>query len=467
MSLGVQYDMIKHWTFVYMLGTHFAWILSLPLWGPILSYTAENSNGFDPYPFGFWFITASTISFVVIPFIQRISTIVKCTRLCGLTLVLTNILYFFLPLSTWVVAPIVAGYCSAALISSWFIRLSTHVRSEERGFVVAGSIVLANVILYMLTLLLPFLNSTVLFALLVLLTTSTLLFLPSCEDISYQNQTQNKHTKPAFYSALLFILLFYWASGSIVDIVYAALAEYTTSFQNYSVLVYILVVIFLSKTTNIAKPLPFVGSTVLMGISLMSYLMATNNGISLVVSSIIAMSAFGIMDLYLWSYLVQQDRPVRQALGLFNLGLATNLAAIFGSTYLGGLFSRTGSLGVETGSALLFFSLIPLFYFVHLSLKEPNLSSPNPIQAQDQLSTDASEHLNTLFVNLTPRETDVLKLVIAGYSNQQIVDDLQITMATTRTHLRNIYRKTGFPNRSKLLASVVQNTLDSYETTRQ
>ena len=43
---------------------------------------------------------------------------------------------------------------------------------------------------------------------------------------------------------------------------------------------------------------------------------------------------------------------------------------------------------------------------------------------------------------LTPREQDVIKLVVKGYNNQQIADKLCIAYTTVRQHIINIYQKT-------------------------
>ncbi|MFN2232796.1 MAG: response regulator [Anaerolineales bacterium] len=50
---------------------------------------------------------------------------------------------------------------------------------------------------------------------------------------------------------------------------------------------------------------------------------------------------------------------------------------------------------------------------------------------------------------LTPREMDVLKLVAKGLSNQQISDDLVISVQTVRTHVSNILNKLHLANRTQ------------------
>ena len=55
---------------------------------------------------------------------------------------------------------------------------------------------------------------------------------------------------------------------------------------------------------------------------------------------------------------------------------------------------------------------------------------------------------------LTRRETDVLRRVVDGLQNRNIAEALEITEQTVKDHLSNIYRKSGFKNRLRLLAFV-------------
>ena len=58
---------------------------------------------------------------------------------------------------------------------------------------------------------------------------------------------------------------------------------------------------------------------------------------------------------------------------------------------------------------------------------------------------------------LTRRETDILQLVCYGYTNQEISQQLSISVSTTRWHLKNIYRKLQVTNRTR--ASLVGHKL--------
>jgi DNA-binding NarL/FixJ family response regulator len=55
---------------------------------------------------------------------------------------------------------------------------------------------------------------------------------------------------------------------------------------------------------------------------------------------------------------------------------------------------------------------------------------------------------------LTPREQDVLGLVAGGCGNAEVARSLYVSVATVKTHVRSILRKTGCANRVQLIALV-------------
>jgi len=52
---------------------------------------------------------------------------------------------------------------------------------------------------------------------------------------------------------------------------------------------------------------------------------------------------------------------------------------------------------------------------------------------------------------LTPRETDVLKLIVQGYTNRQIGEELSISIRTVEGHRSNLSEKLGLHNRVGLV----------------
>jgi len=60
---------------------------------------------------------------------------------------------------------------------------------------------------------------------------------------------------------------------------------------------------------------------------------------------------------------------------------------------------------------------------------------------------------------LSAREADVLRLLASGKTNQQIADDLFISLNTVSHHLRNIFAKTGTNNRTEAASFAHQHGL--------
>lgn len=66
---------------------------------------------------------------------------------------------------------------------------------------------------------------------------------------------------------------------------------------------------------------------------------------------------------------------------------------------------------------------------------------------------------------LTPKEMEVLSLIIAAHSNPEIADRLHIGLRTVKTHTANIYSKLGVANRSQCIRYV--NELHLFEANNQ
>jgi DNA-binding NarL/FixJ family response regulator len=60
---------------------------------------------------------------------------------------------------------------------------------------------------------------------------------------------------------------------------------------------------------------------------------------------------------------------------------------------------------------------------------------------------------------LTPREVEVLKLIAAGLSNQEIAERLVLSNATVKTHINRIFYKTGARDRAQAVRYAYQHGL--------
>jgi ATP/maltotriose-dependent transcriptional regulator MalT len=60
--------------------------------------------------------------------------------------------------------------------------------------------------------------------------------------------------------------------------------------------------------------------------------------------------------------------------------------------------------------------------------------------------------MQLLIEPLTTREVEVLKLIEAGCSNQDIAEKLVISNATVKRHISNVYAKLGVKSRTQAVA---------------
>ena len=65
--------------------------------------------------------------------------------------------------------------------------------------------------------------------------------------------------------------------------------------------------------------------------------------------------------------------------------------------------------------------------------------------------------------NITKREREVLLLVIRGYSNSMIAQELVISVSTVKAHLESIYRKLNVHNKIQASVKAICDSIVSLE----
>jgi DNA-binding CsgD family transcriptional regulator len=63
------------------------------------------------------------------------------------------------------------------------------------------------------------------------------------------------------------------------------------------------------------------------------------------------------------------------------------------------------------------------------------------------------ESQTAMVESLTGRELDVLRLIAAGYTNQQVADELVLSLGTVKTYTSHIYGKLQVENRTEAVAA--------------
>ncbi len=78
---------------------------------------------------------------------------------------------------------------------------------------------------------------------------------------------------------------------------------------------------------------------------------------------------------------------------------------------------------------------------------------------QDMVNPELSKKAGDLHVQITDREKDVLRLIVDEYTNQEIAEELFISVRTVDAHRRNLLQKIGAKNTAGLVKFALENNL--------
>jgi DNA-binding CsgD family transcriptional regulator len=112
-------------------------------------------------------------------------------------------------------------------------------------------------------------------------------------------------------------------------------------------------------------------------------------------------------------------------------------------------------MGIIFMSLLLASINIPALLFLRAFLKK-NYSGLQP-------STDESETLERWFAghHLSPRERDVIGLILKGETNREIAKDLFLSEKTVKNNISSVFLKTGIKSRARLIVILRETLLGS------
>ena len=159
--------------------------------------------------------------------------------------------------------------------------------------------------------------------------------------------------------------------------------------------------------------------------------------LSLIVSVLIM-----VFSLYLWAYLF----CIRTANNLSNRIRLTGLigySLIIPWMVLERMLPRTRQIHPADAVSFLFLTIAALIFSIRYMV---NRSSPSG-SAEDVSATPLEVQLR---FGLTDRETEVMELLAESCSYKEIASCLGISMATVKTHVSRVYKKTGVSGRSEL-----------------
>jgi NarL family two-component system response regulator LiaR len=87
------------------------------------------------------------------------------------------------------------------------------------------------------------------------------------------------------------------------------------------------------------------------------------------------------------------------------------------------------------------------------------MGKPTLAPEATQALIDSAKRPQAEDFELTPREKEVLALMVAGLSNPQIAADLVVSRSTVKFHVSSILSKLNVTSRTEAVAFALQNNL--------
>ncbi|MBV9270815.1 MAG: helix-turn-helix transcriptional regulator [Candidatus Eremiobacteraeota bacterium] len=118
------------------------------------------------------------------------------------------------------------------------------------------------------------------------------------------------------------------------------------------------------------------------------------------------------------------------------------------------LRGRLSELGIKSSSALPRVWAIPDASLIVRTIVLDALGGATPLTALLVERYTKRNYVGAIAARycLTPRETDVLKMLLRGGKNEEIAAELNVAVSTVIFHVKSLFDKTGARNRTELVA---------------
>lgn len=468
------------------LAFYFGWLLSFPFYGPVASSAAplwEYRGLSMPFIFSFFHALAFLFSGL---FLKEIK-IWKIFMFAGLGISLgVGTALPFAPLSLWPWAMALLGISSALYTLGWSHPFSAYLLLGERLKLMASVMIGSNIIYLLFNLLSRVLSPQ---QLLLLSTVPLWLSLPPLILLPPEGGPQGslfitareKRTPipaPLMLNFCLFIAGLYLCSGLMYNVMQPFLDAAGPSLIRYRYLPYIATLLIMWRFgEQLQRYFPIYMGVSFLGLSFVSFALLYGNSAGLFLTTTLMESAFAFLDLFIWTTLGDLAFIYGAPFRIFGYALA----AMLGSILAGELISiellqmgenfRLVTALFAAAAIFLTYTVIPwltqrmqkdLYRFLGAAQKEEESAadqsrSGNGGGKREQESLlDSAVQLLLPHQKLTPRETEIISLLLRGMTNREMAARLFISENTLKTHLKNIYPKFGVAHKRELLSLVLE-----------
>lgn len=447
----------------------FAYILSFQFEGQVL-YSLLDLHGVDLSNYILAGIIAHFAGLFTCGLFFKSQSVAKNMMLGGMCLCLVAALpFFFAPSPLWMGGLIFSGYASGCAVAAWSFFLKAFTPKKERIKSCADVLIYSNIIMIAVNVvamnLSPLIGLGLSMVGLVLGMAFVYLMPESVEANKVPKNTARSSIKNPLLLLCLFVYIITINSGLMYQVINPAFDHLTGLVSWYWAVPYIVALTFMRNLPVKVRRsrILYVGMVMIIG-AFIGFMLLGRSTFDYIVVDTLMLAACGIFDLFWWSILGEMlDYTANPALP-FGIGLSANVLGVLVGGILGVVVTSIGLPGAEVAVIALTVVWVTLVLLPPLNRQLTILLKSHAyLVAYDNMSQIQQDiivqQVKTL-APLTPREREVLQLILSGKSNGEIAQALFISESTVKTHVRNIFSKYDVGGRGELISIVLRNQVD-------
>ncbi|MDW7730486.1 MAG: LuxR C-terminal-related transcriptional regulator [Bacillota bacterium] len=449
---------------IWSLALYFGWILSFPYFGEVLKKLSIVLDiDYSPLILAFLFFHA--LGYLVGALFLKKPGHWQILMYGSLSaIILLGAILWFLPNHLWVAVMAIIGFCSPFYILGWSCLISTYPSSQKVKLYL-NFIIRANLITVLLIYLSDMLTPAVLYftkMIPLLIALGVLIKLMPSRDAAISTEKETGYQLPA--SFIIIIVLFISLLNLTLGLVYTVInSSYQVILGNqfimkyYGFIPYFLpYVVILNLKREIKLKYLIYTSVSLVGLAYVFLVFLGDNILGFYLTITIIQVGYALVAFFVWLLIGNLSTRYATPFRYFGFGLfALVVGSFFGGAFGNYLLNSGDSPQLITAlSALaaIFVALVFTPWLIEKSEEQPT----NIDQNNYRLLSSDQEYLEEFYLRgaLTDREIEVVELLMKGYTNNTVAENLCISENTLKTHLRRIYRKYNVHKKSELLALI-------------
>jgi DNA-binding CsgD family transcriptional regulator len=454
----------------------FSWLLAFPFEGRILYSLADHYN-ISAHSFVFGTMTAHFAGLLICGLFVKNMITAKRLMLFSIAFCIAASGIFFRPPSyLWTAALLSAAFLVGCCVAAWGFYFKHCTPKDERIKTMADGLIFSNLLMILLNMVAIHISPHAGLGFSMLMLGAAFLFalrLPKYETPEGppslgQGEIHAGKAGPLAF-LYLFIVVITINSGLMYQVQGPAFAHLEWLISWYWAIPYITALYImrnLSRKTNRAYILYV--AIAMIGFSFIAFLLLGRSWADYLVVNTLMLGACGVYDLFWWSILGEMLELHENPAKIMGVGLSANILGVLLGGLIGNAITAAGeqyqnstllALGVVCVTLVL---LPPLHKRLTTLLKDHvylTAITEMPIQEQARLIGEIN-----ITKKLTEREGEIAALLIKGKTYRMIAGELHVSENTVKTHVKNVYSKTGVKSRTDLMHLLLDIRIPSSES---